>query len=132
MEALHKVLEFIISWIARLVAFLVALFMWCTVGLIIYVIMICRVGIALTIRQVSHVFLHHGIGPGVVSLRTAIAFWPEGLSRVFHVLQPDTAQAIPEEITWRTTLPMLFFHTAYALVFFVTTYLLYLAITAGP
>ncbi len=103
----------VMTWTIRVVACLVGLFFWSTVGMLIAVAILVRVMVALSVKVTLQAFKEQDMSAINKSVQTALAFWPDGVKRVLMILEKEGTAGREKPMPWNMVLPSLVHNVAY-------------------
>lgn len=101
------------TWTIKVVACLVGLFFWSTVGMLIAITILIRVMVAFSIKATLQAFKEQDMSAINKSVQTALAFWPDGVKRVLMILSKEGTAEREKPIPWNMVLPSLVREIAY-------------------
>lgn len=114
--------------IIKVVSCLLALLVWSTLGLMIWMAMILRVAAAFSVKVTLHAFKPQDMRSAESNLRSALSYWTDGIKRILSILQSGIAGNQHEDISWETFIPTILRDIAYTVLVFGPLIVLYLNI----
>lgn len=122
------------TWSIKLLACLVGLAVWSTVGVLIAVAKLVRVVAAFSVKATLQAFKDQDMRPAERSVQTALAFWPDGVRRILKILGNEATFEKEEILPWAKVLPSLTRDIVYMCLLYVPfiAYYLYIAHPERP
>lgn len=95
------------TWSIKVLACLVGLAVWSTVGVLIAVAKLVRVVAAFSVKATLQAFKDQDMRPAESSVQTALAFWPDGVRRILKILGNEATFEKEDILPWGKVLPSL-------------------------